>query len=337
MRKITLLLTLLLLGALAWGGYWLLGARSVETALAGWLEARRAEGWVAAADISVTGFPDRFDTAVTGLELADPDTQVGWAAPVFELSARTYKPNHVTARWPGRQSLSLPDEVITSEAADMHGTFTMAPETSLRVTSASIGITDAMWESSSGWKAGIGRGQASARVALPGDDPTLYDLYFTAESIALHEGPLADLGATADLPPVMEGVTLNAQARFDKPWDRSAIEVSRPQPRHFVLTDFNARWGKLALAASGTLDIDTSGTPTGRLACSVSNWREMVAVAEESGSLDPEIATTLTVALELAARLAGDPETLDIALGFRGGLTYLGPMPIGQAPVIRLD
>ena len=44
----------------------------------------------------------------------------------------------------------------------------------------------------------------------------------------------------------------------------------------------------------------------------------------------------LTRAGEMLARMSGDPETLDATLKFENGRAFLGPIPIGAAPVIRL-
>jgi hypothetical protein len=39
-------------------------------------------------------------------------------------------------------------------------------------------------------------------------------------------------------------------------------------------------------------------------------------------------------ALEVLASEQGDPKVLDLPLRFKGGLSYLGPLPIGPAPML---
>ena len=55
-----------------------------------------------------------------------------------------------------------------------------------------------------------------------------------------------------------------------------------------------------------------------------------------AGALSPGLAGALTDGLSLLSQLSGNPNTLDIPLGFRGGRVMLGPVPIGPAPVVRL-
>ena len=46
---------------------------------------------------------------------------------------------------------------------------------------------------------------------------------------------------------------------FDKPWDRSAIEIARPQPREVDLRLAEAAWGGLRLMAAGRFTVDAEG------------------------------------------------------------------------------
>ena len=65
------LLVVILVAAGLWAGYWWIGASGVKSGFAAWLDARRAEGWVAdSAAITVQGFPNRFDTTFTDIRLA---------------------------------------------------------------------------------------------------------------------------------------------------------------------------------------------------------------------------------------------------------------------------
>jgi hypothetical protein len=73
----------------------------MESALPGWLDARAAEGWIAEYESDAhRGFPNRFDTTITGLDLADPETGVAWSAPFFQILSLSYQPNHVIAVFP---------------------------------------------------------------------------------------------------------------------------------------------------------------------------------------------------------------------------------------------
>jgi len=337
MRKLTVLMLLAVLAALGWGLYWLAGATATEKALARWFDDRRAEGWVAQTSaLDTRGFPNRFDTTFEGLELSDPDTGVAWSAPVFQLLSLSYKPTHVIAVWPGAQAFSTPDAAYEIEAEGMRGSMIIAPSLSLETVSSTIETGAARLVSSHGWTATLERGQLSMRQAPGVGDPGVNDLYLTAIGVDPGSALLGRLDGVGGLTGVIDEVTITARVRFDRPWDRRAIEVARPQPRQVTLEALTARWGELKLTGSGALEIDAAGQPEGEIALEATNWREMLAIAEATGAVTEDEARRYLQGLTLIASLSGDPDKLDVTLRFESGLAFMGPIPVGSAPDLRI-
>lgn len=337
MRKLPLVLVVLGVVAFAgWGGYWLVGARATEAAFAGWFDARRADGWVAEYEaLDTAGFPNRFDTSFTGLSLADPDNDLAWQAPLFQVLTLSYTPHRFIAVWPHEQVLARPDQRLTITSEDMRASISFVPGLSLPLDHATFETTSAGIASSNGWESRIGHGQISIR-RTPGGAANSYDLYLDATDLAPGADYMQGLRGVANLPDVIERVTVDGRAVFDAPWDRFAIERQRPQPTRIELDSLDATWGDLALAARGALDVDADGLPTGQIDVTATNWRDMVALAQATGALSPDWAGPLTRALEGLARLSGNPETLDVPLRFGRGIMSIGPIPIGAAPKIRV-
>ena len=101
------LLALMVAAAALWSGYWALAARGIEHGLSGWVEARRADGWAAdVGTIEVHGFPARFDSAITDLALADPQTGLAWSVPELRIESRSTKPHHFRVIWPETQQIA---------------------------------------------------------------------------------------------------------------------------------------------------------------------------------------------------------------------------------------
>lgn len=332
MRKL-IVITLVLAGV--WAGYWWVGASGAERAFAAWFDDRRTKGWVAEYDdLNVRGFPNRFDTVITGLSLADPDTGLAWDADEFQILALSYKPNHVIAVWPGVQRLSNPEQKIDITADDFKGSLVVDPAPNLPLTRATFVLENMSLASSAGWKAHLDSGQLATRLTEV--DTNTHEVFFEARNLIPASGFVQSLGPDSVLPPVFEGVTVKANIGFSAPWDRFAIERARPQPRHLDLSLLTAKWGEMDVKMSGTLEIDAAGVPTGELAIKANNWRQMIAVAETSGAIAPEFVSTLTGALQFVAGLSGNRESLDVTLGFSGGYVTLGPIPIGRAPVLKI-
>ncbi|MEM1130223.1 MAG: DUF2125 domain-containing protein [Pseudomonadota bacterium] len=326
----------ILAAALIWCGYWFFAARAVERGLAGWLDGRSDAGWVVSWEtLETAGFPYRFDTTITDLDLADPGTGVAWRAPTFQILALSYQPHHVIAFWPDRQSLATPLETIALTSQEMQGSIKFRPGLALEVTEAIFEFEALGMASTADWQASLADGLLAARQSEA--DRNAYDLAFRATELQLPgrlQARLARSGA-ADAP--IDILNLDAGVVFDVPWDRRAIEVRRPQPVSIDLRDMRAEWGDLKLRVAGDLDIDAAGRPSGELTVKATNWRDMLEVARRSGTLPEGVANLLERGLNAAAGLAGNPKTLDVPVSFDSGrMSLAGWIPLGSAPSFSL-
>ena len=126
------LLAAVIAAALFWSGYWLIGAQAARRGVEAWFEARRAEGWAAGyADLSVWGFPNRFDVTLDAVELSDPEAGLAWSAPYFQLFALSYRPHHVIAVWPHEQQIETPLGNYRLISHDMRASLVVAASTTL--------------------------------------------------------------------------------------------------------------------------------------------------------------------------------------------------------------
>ena len=328
------LLIVILAAALLWCGYWFVGAQGARTAFAGWFDARRADGWQAEySDLSVRGFPNRFDTTFTDLALADPDTGWMWEAPFFQLLALSYKPTSVIAVFPPESQLATPQGTLALATPDLRASLSLSPAPRLPLDRARLVGTDLR-------VAGAGEtlDLTTLRLAaerLPAAEAG-YHLGALVEGMDLPDALLARLGQRVALPEAMDSLRIDADVTFDRPWDLDAIERARPQPRRIALRLAEAAWGPLGLAATGELTVDPQGVPTGTLSLKAENWRDMLRLAVAAGALGEGMAATAERGLGLIANLSGRPDTLNVSLEFRDGGTFLGPVPLGPAPRLIL-
>ncbi len=324
------------LAALGWSGYWLIGARATEGAVRDWLSAREAEGWVAEYEsLRTRGFPNRFDTTIEGLELADPETGWSWRAPVFQVLALSYRPRHVIAIWPETQSFASPFETVTVTGADIRGSLVFGPGAELPLERATVTLQGVALSSDAEWQAGLAEGQLAVRRA--GEVGAAYDLAFEARDLVL-PGRLRERASRSGM--VGEAVDLlklDAQIAVDAPLDRRAVEVARPQPVRIALPLAQASWGELDLRAAGALDVDAAGRPEGEITVKAENWREILVLAREAGLVPEAAAPLIERGLETLAGFSGSRTGLDVPLRFRDGRVSLGGLiPLGPAPVLRL-
>jgi hypothetical protein len=329
------LIAVVLAAALGWSAYWFIGARALDREVEAWLEARRAEGWVAdVEDTTVRGFPNRFDLTLTGVELADPDTGLAWSAPFFQILALSYRPSHVIAVWPHEQTVSTPFENMTVESSDFRGSLRLADTSTLALENATFVSEAVTVASDAGWTAALGSGRLAARL-VP-DTPSTYEIGIEALDLTPAETVRRTFDVARSLPDTIETLRLDAEIAFTAPWDHAAIEVARPQPIDIDLRELRATWGRLDLRAAGEVVVAPDGTPNGQVAVKAVNWREMLALGVSSGAVPEGLASAIERGLEALAGASGSPDTLDAKLTFRDGGVYYGFIPLGPAPVLRL-
>lgn len=329
------LIVVVVIAVLAWGGYWVVGSVALDRGLRAWFDDRRGEGWVADySDLRVLGFPNRFDTTFIDLELADPETGLAWSMPFFQLLALSYKPNHVIAVWPNQHRIATPRERLTLTSSKMQASLVVVPGTDLALDRASF-VAEAFGASSSaGWQSGAEVLRFATRRAPEAANAHEIAIEGTAVEVA---GPvkrwLDPLGA---LPGEVETLRLATEVTFDAPWDRFAIERARPQPVAIDLQDLTAVWGELELRVAGEVTLDEAGLASGAVTVKAVNWREMLDIAVASGALPEASRPTAESALELLAGMSGRPDTIDAPLTLRRGTLFLGPLPLGALPPLRL-
>jgi len=321
-----------------WSGWWWLGAAGHQKAWELWLADRQAAGWIAErGDITVSGYPNRIDTTLTDLRLADPESGWAWSAPVFQILSLSYKPNHVIAVWPGAQKISGPAGTADVTAETLRGSLVFVPETNLTLDRMQLEI-EAMSIDAPDWSAKLDSASFATRRAAPGSAPGFaHDVALNVKNLDLPRQFKGNLDPQNVLPDVFETARVDLTIAYDAPWDRFAIEGRKPQPTALSVKDLQLTWGKLQLQARGQIDVDAAGFAVGNLTIKARNWREILDVAVAAGWLGEDMSNQIKSGLQLLATLSGDPRSIDLPLTFANRTTSLGPIPLGPAPKLTTN
>jgi hypothetical protein len=324
------LLVLVLVAASLWGGYWFVGSTAVERGLTAWLADRASQGWrVAYSDLSTSGFPNRFDTTITDVDMTDAVSGLGWRAPFFQIFALSYKPTHIIAVWPHEQTLTTPAERIAVTSEDMRGSVVFKAGPSLAMDHSSVVVKTLGLTSDAGWELRMGDVRFATR--LTATRAGFHDVALEALSLTLPDDLLTALDPNRDLPPVIERLNIDTSLGFDAPWDRFALEGRRPNLTEIDVNTFNAKWDTMDISADGVLTVDRSGILTGRIDVTARNWRTMLKIAVAAGLIAQETAPTVENAMTILASMSDDPEVLKVPLSFQNGTVSFGPIPLGPA------
>ncbi|MCE8555774.1 DUF2125 domain-containing protein [Ruegeria pomeroyi] len=324
-----------LLAAVIWSGYWAVAGFGLRGSVMSWFEMQAARGWQAEyAETGLSGYPFRHRIEIEAPALADPDTGTAWRADWLALQS--------PAIWPGRRSLLFPDtpqrlsyfdRTLVIEAEAMRADLDLAPGVVLELRT--MGLSAGEWSVTRDGEV-LADADALTLSMTQQDQPEAYVLHAELSDLAPGRDLRRAMGGAEGLPRSFERAEISMAVTFDRPWDRAALEERRPQPVEIDLSLAEAAWGELRLFAAGKVSVDEYGIPTGAVALKAENWREMVAMAQQAGALPQQAAEPLSRVLTMLAGLGGNPDALDVELGFRRGFVTLGPIPLGPAPRIIL-
>lgn len=320
---------------LAFGLYWVAASYSLKSGIAAWFADRQSVGWQAEyVDLSSSGFPLSLQTDLTSVALADPLTGVAWQGDSLSFKSPAWWPGHVRLDLPDTpQLLSYFDERLIVQSENAVAELRLTPGTAL--------MLERLNMTSDPWSVAREDGTLFAASALKVgatqlDAPEVYQFEISAEAFRPGDIPRNAMRLPMDWPVVWDALEFDMTVEFDRPWDRTALDLSRPQPRVINLKLAEAKWGALRLFMTGDLTVDPSGIPTGEIAIKAENWRDMLDLAVTTGTMTVGERNAVETALNFIGGLGGNPNTLDVTLTLSNGFISLGPLPIGPAPRLIL-
>jgi hypothetical protein len=321
--------------AVVWSGYWFVSGYGARQGLSAWFQAQEARGWQTEfTEIKTTGYPLRHVTTLSNPALADPATGAAWQADTLGFDSPAIWPGHLTLQFSDApQRLSYFDQTVTLTAAEMLADLRLQPGLALELER--MALTAGPWSLVQDKAELIG----ADNLVLAMQQTDQADTYqFDVAARAFTPGArLRDLGRISEtLPPAFETLEMDLEVQFDRPWDRSALETARPQPRRIALKLADAKWGALRVLVAGNVTVDQNGVPEGAMTIKAENWRDMLAMAQQTGALPPEALGPVERVLNLLSGISGNPNALDVQLNLLGGFVALGPFPLGPAPRLIL-
>jgi hypothetical protein len=318
------LITLAVLAA-AWSAFWIYAAGDIETRLAAWAEAQRAQGLVAEyTGVSVSGFPLSWHIHVTGPVMtgAGP-TRWEWRGEAVTAEIRPWALRNVPATFPGLHHVAGGAggvaETFAIRAARPHGRIALAPDG--RLANLRLDLEDARIQRLPDPTVAAARqvrlSLSPHRAPQPTYRTDTLDLALQIEGLTVPEPPryaLGNLLGAAQLDASFKGaLPPGSLADSVASWRDSGgvIEVNR----------LALRWGPLEADGEGTLALDSANRPLGAMTARIRGYTETVDALAAAGVMRPRDAGTLKIALNLVARRSGSggPGELNVPITAQDG------------------
>ena len=300
--------------AALWGGYWVVGSRAALSGTEAWLDGSN----VVYQDVSVAGFPNRFDVTVTGVSAVDTASGLGWNAPFVQVFAMGWKPWHLIAALPNEQEITFQNQRVNVESARMMGSLLLVPGADLALSETVVEAEGLVLQSSLGWQGAAEKAVVSTRAIGQGNDHR-----FGLSVTRIAPGALVqDVG----LPAVIDAVRVDAILGFSAPLD---LHAAQTQVISVDLREARVDWGDLGLIASGQIAPDAAGFAAGEVSLQVTGWQVLPEALRGLGLIEPAFEPKLMQGLEL---LSGGQDNVSVTVRARDGQVFMGPFPLGPAP-----
>lgn len=330
------LIKILVVLAALWSGWWGVASMSLRASLITWLDTRTAQGWLAQTDgIAISGYPLSLEAQIKAPNLADPATGVAVSASDVWIAARAWWPGYATVRLPEDGiSMAGPNAQAVLTAARALAEMRLRPGPALEVEH--LSLTSGPWGMVSTGETLISAQDFRLEARQSNDQRTRYDMALTATDLQPGDALRRAWVVPQSWPVQFSSFTAEMDVVFDQPWDRSALETARPQPRQIAIPLAEMAWGEMLFRGSGSVELDSAGLATGSLSLQARNWRAILDVAQASGRLPTAVRQQVENVLSALSGANGNPESLDVDLQIDAGLLRLGFIPLAQVPPLIL-
>ena len=329
LRWLTKILVIL---AVLWAGWWWIATSGLQKGLEAFWQSQQNDGLETTVDETArSGFPLKIGATLRGISISDPAAQTQLELPQIAITSPIYWPGHARVTFPAAPiTFTAPQGPLTLTSDGMQADLRLHPGAALQLEalrgvgrSISLDAVEGRVISIEDLKADITQGAA----------PETYAVTFTATGFApgslLRQGMQIPDAWAQSFAPVVADMTVT----FDRPWDRSALHSTRPQPRNIVINQVSAEWEQLAMGLNGQLSVDTAGVPTGAVRVQVSNWQHIFDMAIANTNVPQQWVSTIEGVLQAMSDAEG---TLDLPITLENGQMRVGFLPLGPAPRLIL-
>ncbi|CTQ48163.1 DUF2125 domain-containing protein [Jannaschia donghaensis] len=282
--------------ALIWGGWWWFGSGAAERGIIAGIEAARAQGWrIEYDDLSVVGFPSRFDTTVTDPRVTTPDGDILWSAPFVQAFALAYRPNHVIAVAPPEMTLDLPGNAIDITNEALRGSVIVTPSTTPVLDQSTVEGMAVRVALADLW----GEAATALLATRQAGTETAHDVALSLSDITLSPAIRDLLDTQGQLPDRIDAVKVEAEIGLT-----DAVGPGRqPIIQTVLLRRGEIVWGDIRADLTGEVAVDADGRPDGALTLALEGWEPLMAGAVAQGLLTTGEAAILNAGV---AGLAGN-------------------------------
>jgi hypothetical protein len=341
-RYIIAVLAVLVVLAACWCGFWFYAAQDIETRLAAWAAAQRAQGLTAEyASVTVSGFPLSWHTRVMAPAMSGAGaTRWEWRGEEITAEIRPWALHDVPVTFPGVHRVSAGTggvaETLAIRAARPDGRVQLASDGRLANLTLDIGDAEVRRPPDPGLST-VKRARLSLsphRIADATYRNDTLDLTLDLDTVTVPEPPRYALGPTI----AAARVDLSVKGSLPPGPLGDSVAAWRDAGGVVEINRLALRWGTLDMDGDGTVTLDAENRPLGASTVRIRGYTETVDALTAAGAMRPRDAGALKIALNLFARQNGSgPRELTVPITAQDGKLFVAGFSLFAMPSLVFE
>lgn len=341
-RLATIAIALIAVFAAAWCGFWFYAAHDIETRLAAWAAAQRAQGLGAEyASVTVSGFPLTWHMRVTAPAMSGAGpTRWDWRGEAMTAELRPWALHDVAVTFPGLHRVSggagRVAETLAVRASTPHGRIVLTDDG--RLSSLTFDLGEAQIQRLPDPYIATARlvrlSLSPHRIPDASHRDDVLDIALSIDTVTVPEPPRYALGRT------IAAAQLDARVKGPLPLGPLAESVAAWRDAGGVIEveRFALRWGPLDASGDGTVALDSANRPLGASTVHIRGYTETVDALTAAGAMRPREAGALKIALNLFARQSGSgPRELIVPVTAQDGRLFVAGFGLFPLPPLNFE
>lgn len=280
----------------------------------------------------ISGFPYLVDTSITKARLMAPDLGVVWDGEKLNIRLRPFSLNKVAVSLEGVQHVFYVGDGrwIEADAEADKALLKVSGRDGVQKLSVDIERLTGKGRLDASDFNFILESASLAAVLAPADTHSplpRVDLGAHVSNVGLQGNLDFPLGPTIEKFDIDVGFQLPAKLPISS--SQALWSAWRKTDTPIDVREFAFEWGGISVAAVGTLKVDASERPEGRLKLTLGNHSRILELLENGGWITKETHAAAKPVLDVLSFVSGDPRRrITVPLKFENGDVYLGPARI---------
>jgi len=342
MRRLAVLtLAAIAVLAAAWCAFWFYAAHDIETRLAAWAEAQRAQGLTAQyAGVSVSGFPLSWHTRIMAPAMSGAGpTRWEWRGEEVTAEIRPWALHDVPVTFPGLHHVAggagRVAETLEIHAGQPNGRIVLTDQGRLASLLLDLGAAEIqrLPDPAVSTARRIRLSLSPHRVPDASYRNDVLDITLDIDTLTVPEPPRYALGPTI--------TAAQIEASFKGPLPQAPLAESvaawRDAGGVIEAKRLALRWGPLDMNGDGTLALDAANRPLGAFTMHIRGYTETVDALTAAGAMRPRDAGALKIALNLFARQNGGSRELSVPITAQDGRLFVAGFNLFALPPLSFE